>query len=120
MITLNFMNVSVFTINSKTSLNTILGSVYIKQSSGEVEGNITLPLNGTIDMSLTNGQIKLEIPQNTSASYSANTVNGSISLSNLILDNIVDTSNSMQGTLGNGQGIISLKTANGNIQVSGK
>jgi DUF4097 and DUF4098 domain-containing protein YvlB len=94
-------------------------SLFIKNINGEINGRVSVPLNGTVDMSLINGSIALDIPQNTSASFSASLANGSISNKNLNLHNKVSNSKSLQGTLGEGKGLISLKTTNGNIGVSG-
>jgi DUF4097 and DUF4098 domain-containing protein YvlB len=94
-------------------------SLFINNTNGEINGRVSVPLNGTIDMNLINGNIALDIPQNTSASFSASLANGSISNKNLSLHNKVSNSKSLHGILGEGQGLISLKTTNGNIGVSG-
>ena len=70
-------------------------------------------------MSKVNGSIQLSIPQNTSAEFSATVTIGDISVSNLVLQNQESTPNSLRGTLGAGQGTISLSTVNGNIRVTG-
>jgi len=112
-------DVSVVNVNGLISLHEIFGSVFTELVNGEIEAEVTLPLDGTIDMSLVNGNIDLEIPVNTSAEFSASVTIGIISLSNLSLQNEVSTPTSLQGTLGSGQGTISLRTVNGNISVSG-
>ena len=94
-------------------------SVIVWNVNGEINGRVTVPLDGTVDMSLVNGTINLDIPQNTSGEFSASLVNGSISLQNLTLHNRVAKSKSLQGTLGDGQGVISLRTTNGKIAVLG-
>jgi DUF4097 and DUF4098 domain-containing protein YvlB len=86
--------------------------------NGDIDGKVTLPLDGTIHMGITNGSIDLDIPQNTSAEFTAGVTNGSISVSNLELRNRVETSKSLTGTLGDGRGTISLNTTNGNIMVT--
>ena len=103
-----------YTIKVPDHLNVIVTNV-----NGEIKGKITLPLNGTVDMSLLNGTVTLEIPQNTSAEFSANLVNGSIAVHNLTLQNEVSTSKSVHGTLADGNGDILLKTTSGNINVLG-
>jgi hypothetical protein len=103
-----------YTINVPSHLNVIVMNV-----NGKINGKISVPLNGTVDMSLINGSIDLGIPQNTSADFSASLVNGSIAFRNLILHNRVATRKSLQGTLGDGLGMISLRTTNGNIDVLG-
>lgn len=94
-------------------------SLGVNNVNGKINGRVSVPLNGTIDMKLENGGIELEIPQNTSADFSANLVNGKISFQNLILNNKVATSKSLDGILNDGQGKITLKTVNGKIDVSG-
>ena len=94
-------------------------NVIVKNDNGIITGNVTVPLNGTVDMSSHNGIIDLEIPQNTSADFAVSLTNGVISVHNLTLQNRVSTGKSLHGRLGEGQGVISLKTTNGNIDVSG-
>jgi len=87
--------------------------------SYQVNYTITVPSHLNIAVDNVNGSIVLDIPQNTSAEFFASLVNGSISLQNLTLHNRVATSKSLQGRLGDGQGMITLRTTNGNIDVSG-
>ncbi|MBT8386893.1 MAG: hypothetical protein KJO12_05730 [Ignavibacteria bacterium] len=103
-----------YTINIPSHL-----SVIVRNVNGKIDGRVSVPLNGTVDMSLQNGRIELDIPQNTSADFSASLFNGSISFQNLTLHNRVATSKSLQGRLREGQGTITLRTTNGNIDVLG-
>ena len=103
-----------YTIKVPDHLNVIVRSV-----NGEITGKITLPLNGTVDMRLQNGIVALEIPQNTSSEFSANLVNGIISVHDLTLQDEVSTIKSVHGTLGDGHGQIFLKTTNGKIDAFG-
>ena len=70
-------------------------------------------------MNTVNGNITLDLPTNTSAEFSANVNSGSIVISNLVLQSEVITPTSVTGTLGNGEGEISLETVTGDINVSG-
>ncbi len=103
-----------YTINVPSDLN-----VTIKNVNGKLTGKLSVPPNGTIDMSLSNGSIELDIPQNSSADFSARLVNGNISVHNLTLKNKAETKRSLQGTLGDGEGLITLRTTNGNISAFG-
>jgi DUF4097 and DUF4098 domain-containing protein YvlB len=103
-----------YTICVPSNLNVVVENV-----NGSINGKLSVPLNGTVDMRSTNGSIELEIPQNTSADFSASLANGTISIQNLTLQNRVGTSKTLQGTFGNGDGTISLITTNGNIDVLG-
>jgi DUF4097 and DUF4098 domain-containing protein YvlB len=111
--------VSVMNINGLVDLNEIFGSTQVALVNGQIESEVTLPLDGTIGMTTVNGMIELHIPQSTSAEFSASVGNGAISISNLDLKDQVSTSTSLSGTLGEGQGTISLGTGNGNIIVVG-
>jgi len=94
-------------------------SIFVENVNGSISGKLSVPQNGTVDLSSQNGSIKLDVPQNTSAEFYARLENGSITTQNLILHNKVETNRKLQGTLGNGNGTISLRTTNGNINVSG-
>jgi DUF4097 and DUF4098 domain-containing protein YvlB len=100
-------------------LNEIFGSATVSLVNGQIQAEVTLPEGGAIVLSTVNGTIGLAIPQNTSAEFSASVVNGVISLSDLVLQNLVSTPNSLTGRLGAGQGAIGLSTVNGTISVSG-
>jgi hypothetical protein len=113
------MDIAVNSINGRVSLDEIHGNVFVDLINGDIDGEVTLPLDGTIDMKLTNGRLELDIPQNTSAEFTASIANGSISVSNLELQNRVETSKSLTGTCGDGHGTISLNTTNGEIIVTG-
>lgn len=81
---------------------------------------MTLPLNESIDLSVTNGGLQLHIPTSTSAEFSASLDGtGEITVSNLNITDYLVLSQSHTGTLGNGEGSIVLSTVNGNIEVIG-
>lgn len=112
-------SVSVSNVNGLIALKEIFGSTLVELVNGEIEGKVTLPRDGTIGINLVNGNIDLDIPVNTSAEFSANVTNGNINVSNLFLQNEVSSPTSLHGTLGQGEGTISLRTVNGNISVAG-
>lgn len=70
-------------------------------------------------MATVNGNISLSIPDDTSAELLAQVTNGNISTSGLVLQNQVVTGTSLRGTLGAGDGQITLGTVNGNITATG-
>jgi DUF4097 and DUF4098 domain-containing protein YvlB len=112
--------VAVTLANGTVTLDDIVGSASVTAINGKIDGDVTLPLDGTITMSTTNGTIVLGIPQDTSAAFSARAGFGDkIRVSNLVLQNEVRTSTSLSGTLGDGQGTIVLTTVTGSIQVAG-
>ncbi|NIM99598.1 MAG: DUF4097 family beta strand repeat protein [candidate division Zixibacteria bacterium] len=111
--------ISVQNVNGPVTLEEIFGSVSVQLVNGQIQAEVTLPQAGLITMSAVNGGIELAVPQNTSAEFSASVENGIISMSNLVLQDLRSTPNSLTGTLGDGQGTISLTTVNGSISVWG-
>ncbi len=111
-------DVSVNIANGDVVLTNINGSALVQIANGTIDSEVFLPLNGTIDLKAATGDIRLVIPTNTSATFSATTLFGLIEVSNLVFQDEARTSTSLSGTLGNGQGAISLGTI-GDISVSG-
>lgn len=106
-------------VNGEIVLTNINGSTFANIVNGQIKSRQSLPLNGTIDLGSVNGNIVLDIPTNTSAQFSASSVNGNISTSNLVFQNQIITTNSLSGKLNNGEGNIDLSIVNGGISVSG-
>jgi hypothetical protein len=113
------LEVSVESINGNVELREIFASAYVELINGRIEGEMVLPRGGTADLNLVNGDIDLRIPVATSAEFSAQLSNGSISLSNLSLRNETRDRFSLRGTLGDGYGRIELRTTNGSINTTG-
>jgi len=95
------------------------GSVSVQLSNGNVGASVALPPSGSVDITIANGNTDLFIPVNTSAAFSAAVGNGSIEIFNLELQNLVRTSKTAMGVLGEGNGAITLQTGNGRITASG-
>ncbi len=113
-------DVSVNNTNGNVTLIAIAGSAVVRVINGIIDSEVTLPSNGTIDLSTVNGNISLDIPVDTSAAFTADVTFGSISDSNLLFQDEVRTNTFLNGTLGSGQGTITLATGStGNINVSG-
>jgi hypothetical protein len=112
-------SISVSHVTGNVTLDEIEGSTSVELVTGVIDGTITLPLQGIINMRTVTGNIILNIPSGTSAEFSANVTTGDITLSNLTLQNKVETSRFLGGTLGNGEGTITLMIITGNINVSG-
>ena len=113
-------SVEVSNKNGDVFLSGIVGGILAGIENGNIEGTVVQPLNETIDLSVNNGGIELSIPTSTSAEFSA-TVDwiGEINVSNLVITDSLSTSKSLTGTLGIGEGSITLSTVNGNIEVMG-
>lgn len=88
-------------------------------TNGSISCQLTLPDSGLCQLNTVNGEISLSIPDSTSADFSAEVVNGRISITNLNILNLVSTPKSLSGQLGAGEGLIELGTVNGNIGVTG-
>jgi DUF4097 and DUF4098 domain-containing protein YvlB len=110
-------DVTISNVNGQITLDHISGNVSVNLVNGHIAGNVTLPLEGTLIMSIVNGAIGLNIPETTSAEFAASVVNGNILISDLDLHDEVITNSSVSGTLGDGDGQITLNTVNGNIAV---
>ncbi len=74
-------------------------------------------INGTV--AIGTGDTDLFIPVNTSAAFSAVVGNGSIEITGLDLQNLLRTNKTVMGVLGDGDGAVTLQTANGRITASG-
>jgi hypothetical protein len=105
--------------NGTVVFNQTSGNISVTMANGTISGNFQVPLNGSVTAFLGNGTMALDIPQNTSADFSAQVTNGSVSVSNLTLYDEVVTPNSVTGILGSGEGTIDLSAANGGIVVTG-
>jgi DUF4097 and DUF4098 domain-containing protein YvlB len=113
------LNVSVTNVNGDVNPRRIVGNVSVELTNGQIDSRVTLPRDGTIELETTNGDVNLRIPQGTRAELSANLTNGTISVTGFDLQGQTSTGNSLQGTLGDGRGTISLRTVNGSINVIG-
>ncbi len=113
-------SVEVSNKNGDVLLSGIVGGVTADVENGVIEATVFLPLNEMIDLSVNNGDLDLSISTSTSAEFSATVEgNGEIIVSDLDITDSISTSNSLTGTLGNGEGSIVLSTINGNIGVIG-
>ena len=112
-------DLDVFNVNGNITLVDQLGSTTATVTNGNIVAEVTLPQGGEIDFNATNGNLELDIPQNTSATFSARLANGTITTSNLSLNDAQSTTVSLTGVLGDGDGSIDLDTVNGNITARG-
>jgi DUF4097 and DUF4098 domain-containing protein YvlB len=117
-------NVNVAAVNANINLDQIEGGVGIELVNGNLDAKVTLPLNGTVDAIVGNGNITLEIPITTSAQVTFEIVCCSYAFDNIELEGL-ETSPpgvfppTVTGTLGAGQGTISLGVGNGVITLVG-
>jgi len=105
--------------NGNISVTDVTGNVYGHLTNGNIVTKMILTENGVCGLQTVNGLVQLAIPTTTSATFSASTVNGSASISNLTLNNSHITLKSISGTLGDGKGTITLRSTNGNVSATG-
>jgi DUF4097 and DUF4098 domain-containing protein YvlB len=106
-------------VNGEVLLNDVFGDTRVVQVNGWIAGRVTVGAGDTIELAQVNGTIDLGIPKHTSAGFSANVINGLISVSDLIFETWNSDAHSFTGTLGQGDGSISLAVTNGTINVTG-
>ena len=106
-------------VNGDICLWKINGSVVASVTNGKIDACVDLPQEGNCKLSTVNGSINLCIPKSTSATLSANVVNGTISISDLQVGNLTNTTRSVRGVIGSGDGEITLSSLNGTIAVNG-
>ena len=102
----------------KIFLISIVGGITADVENGDIDVTVILPADETIDLTANNGSLELNIPVSTSAEFYANVdKTGKIVVSDLDFTESWSADKSVIGTLGNGEGSISLNTVNGNIEV---
>ncbi len=84
-------------------------------AEGAVTIRAVLPLAGACVVSTTEGDIDVAVPEGFSASVSITAGGGTVSVPGLALTDVVQTTHSLLGTLGDGSGVIRLETAAGNV-----
>ena len=106
------------TTNGQITLDDFVGSTDADVTNGQIVAEVTLPQDGEAELTTVNGSIVLWIPDDTSAEFSAEVVQGTITIDDsLVLDDAVITNDSVTGTLGDGEGTIDLRTVNGSMSV---
>jgi len=112
-------NVSVNHVTGNIFLNGLSGNSSIVLVTGNIQGDVRIPIDGDLDWDVVTGNINLDIPVNTSTLFTANVTTGNINVANLSLQNLSGTPTFLSGTLGDGQGNITLTVITGNINVTG-
>jgi hypothetical protein len=80
---------------------------------------MAIPDNGLCRINLDAGNITLKIPSATSSMLSAFSSDGAVFSSGIVIDDLSQSSNSLSGKLGTGNGVIELSTGKGNISIVG-
>lgn len=120
-VTVNNLENTTFVVlgNGNVEYNNVSGASTVSIDTGTFNGTISLNPGSETLISTGNGDIDLAIPATTSAELFLQVGNGTISRENLDLVNVQSTSNTLQGVLNGGAGLIDLETVNGNISIAG-
>jgi len=116
----NRSGVSIDLANGQVILDSVEADMDVGLTNGQIDADVSLPLDGTAVLAIVNGNIDLTIPTDASTDLTATVVNGIITSENLEYQSLTQTTKSLNGTLGDGRGTITLSTVNGNIGVRGR
>ena len=128
------MNVEVESVNGGINVTGLKGNVEFSTVNGnlnalDVEGEVRAEsINGSIDVELTsprpscrvetiNGSVKLAIPEDASAKYAFETINGKITFEPKDIEVRGSGPKDIAGTLGGGAGKLHVEVINGSIAV---
>jgi hypothetical protein len=111
--------VTVDLTNGSVTLDDIVGGTTVNLVSGRVDGRVTIPPSGELDVDVASGIVNLGIPISTSAQFEAVTGSGTVTVVGLNLQGAVVERNRVTGTLGGGDGTVSVTAAVGDIIVEG-
>lgn len=102
-----------------TNGNLRIDNIYGKLKMELTNGNITAKLDSakSVDFETTNGNIKLEVGEKFSGSFTAATVNGKISRKNVNFESTDEEKKEFKGVLGKGDATVKLETTNGKITI---
>jgi hypothetical protein len=104
---------------STTTVQGHEGACMLSGLVGDVSVEMALPDSGLCRVIFSIGNITLRIPATTSSILAAQTGNGSILYSGIVIGDTVRTTHSLTGRLGTGRGNIQLTTGKGNISIAG-
>ncbi len=97
----------------------VTGSCDVASIDGGDTVEVAIPTGGLCKIVAETGNILLRIPSSTSATLGARAMNGSVSYSGLVINDRFHQGDSLSGKLGEGGGVINLRTGNGSIVVQG-
>lgn len=117
-------SVDIASVNTVVNLDEVEGDVSAQIVNGDIGAEVTLLTGSVVDIAVVNGDITLEIPVDTSAEVYLEISCCGWNFDNLDVQNLEESGPgvfppTVTGTLGAGQGTISLAVANGLINVIG-
>jgi hypothetical protein len=108
------------TVNGAITITGTESDVEARSVNGGLAGTVSLRPGGEVVFTTVNGGILLNVPPTTSATVSADVVNGAITVAGLTLTDGFASTTSVRGQLGSGDGSIVLETTNGGIALNGR
>lgn len=112
-------NIYAETDNDECVLEGHGGSAELHTQSGDITAMISIPDSGYCKCYSVDGNITVLVPIGSSANIVIQTTSGTITYSNLNIQNLTTTSTELTGTIGNGDATIYLETVKGNILLKG-
>ncbi len=113
------MSIDASQVNGEILILGMNSDISASQINGIIDVDAAMPPGGLFDLSTSNGDITLTIPTDTSATLMCFSATGRVRTYDLTILNPVQTTHSLSGTLGGGDGGITITTANGDITVQG-
>jgi hypothetical protein len=115
---------TVSSVNADINLDEVEGNVSLQLVNGDVDAEVTLPLDAVVDMAVTSGNITLEVPVATSAEFHFAIGCCGWNFDNLTPQNVNVSPpgvypQTVDGMLGDGHGTITLAVGNGIISLVG-
>jgi hypothetical protein len=95
------------------------GSAEIHTLTGNITAMISIPDSGYCKCYSSDGNITVQVPIGSSANIILKTTSGTITHSNLNIQNLAGTNKELTGTIGAGNGTIYVETVKGNILLEG-
>lgn len=108
------------TTNGEVRLSGIQGSATAQTTNGGITATFSsVPPRGAVDLGTTNGNVDVTFPKSLRALFEATTTNGRVSINGFeIKTRGPITSKSIRGIIGGGGANVTLRTTNGNVDVT--
>jgi len=106
--------------NGSITTRNILDDATLAVANGRIDAQVTLLSGSVVRAGTSNGNLRLEVPTQTSAEVTAAVGNGEITTTGLVFTDLITGGSSLSGRLGSGDGTIDLSTGNGSIDLIGK
>ena len=113
------VDLEINTTNSDVTLKEVVGSVNVEVTNGKIKAQVETPPFGELTLKNVNGDMRVNIPETTSAEFFVQSYNGKVETHDLSISNTEKNKNSISGLLGNGEGVVDIKSTNGDIEVVG-